>query len=933
MDAEESVSNTVTELRKYMALYVAEKSKWVAPYTSIVTSSMMGKSRHMKEVANHLPTVYICLRREGTSYGYPHRSPSIVDWLSAGAATIVAQPVFEYFSCFSTYRWSAFILCTIQKLTAWIKDDRFFTSLNISEQTDEAFQFQWLWKFFAEPSDESKLTAFWDEVKEATRSMLLHRKSGLAAHAYFQKQHTADVLDALTKLSQCFGKSQNIGESLPLILIYDEARTLCEREAYNGAIIYDERTINIDEPDTPFPHSQDIANPFRSFSNFFASRRALRYFSATTGEIPGIFAVFTDTTSRITNFQPTSWSDPSMRVPDLPAPGKNQFPPLFIFSSVDVFSRVLNNITCLSNPAEVADPDRLLKFGRAGWYSTYFYGKTAHNGDKFESNSDETTAVLNLATSKLICEPYILRANNPFNATFPLSRSNLIKLLAILGPRLALTIGPYTAESSELIASHLAVLTRTDNERHFLRTVYPSEPVVAEVSARLTHAYGWTHPLSALVHYVKGGIVCAGFRGELITKIVCLMAMDDALSSIPKPPNQWTFSRPILVSEFLNHLIVPLHNYATFSEGLKGVRDPNNITHGTLNVDDRKLQQFLSGYVFFNHFIRAEIKLSYPMLVHAWNRGAAMMCMTNTKGIDFVIPVMLDSENKADFGPLHGRWEEEHIQQARKRLSFIIINSKLYSTGRDQTKAAWAAKFSAKNIRDYEATEQDIFNDISDDESGTVSKDLDSDSQYIWEEEDNSEETTGLDEMMDVDTENLEMDNVFMSLIQDFGKKRRNEEWVYVGGMLRTYTHPRQAQPPLKRPPLKTQFVVVLKEIGADTYECLKDEPSELRTTVARSRHLREKTRSYLKELMSSKVDYVDQKDRKMAAIAMQNMPLVYGESMLWSDKWIRRRPSLEDGWHAEHESSNRPVESQSGPMTASDIADERMSEVEDTST
>ena len=224
---------------------------------------------------------------------------------------------------------------------------------------------------------------------------------------------------------------------------------------------------------------------------------------------------------------------------------------------------------CTSSPDEVAAPERLLKFGRAGWYTTYFYGSDKANPQA--SMSDRTTAVLNTATSKLICASYDLKMN-PFTASFPLSASNLIRLLAILGPRLALTIGAYTLESSELSASHLAILTRTDNERHFLRTVYPSEPLVAEVSARLTHNNGWAHPLSALLHYVKGGIVCAGFKGELMTKIVCLMAMDETLSSIRTPANRWTFSRPVLVSQFLNHVIVPLYNHSTFSEGLKGSR-------------------------------------------------------------------------------------------------------------------------------------------------------------------------------------------------------------------------------------------------------------------------------------------------------------------------------------------------------------------------
>src|SRR6202035_5614668 len=54
MDAEGTVIETISELREYIDLYAAAKGHWTAPYTGFVTSSMMGKSRHMKEVANHL---------------------------------------------------------------------------------------------------------------------------------------------------------------------------------------------------------------------------------------------------------------------------------------------------------------------------------------------------------------------------------------------------------------------------------------------------------------------------------------------------------------------------------------------------------------------------------------------------------------------------------------------------------------------------------------------------------------------------------------------------------------------------------------------------------------------------------------------------------------------------------------------------------------
>jgi hypothetical protein len=917
MDAEDTVLDTVSALRDYMKSYTIKKGDWVAPYTSIVTSSMMGKSRHMKEVANHLPSVYICLRNDNRSYGYPHRSPGIVEWLSTGAAGILKQPVSEYYFCFSTLKWSAFILSTIRILTGWISNGEFFESLGMSNRTDEMFEFRWFWQFFGEPPDKSKLVKFWSEVQEATALMLRQHPSGLAAHSYFQKRHVDDVKIAFRELWKCFG-NEHMDPQLPLILIFDEARTLCDHEAYNGVRIYEEHTINFREPVTfPKPaHAQPT--PFRSFSNFYALRRALRYFSATTKDIPQIFAVFTDTTSRITNFQPTSSTDPSMRVPSLPEVGKKQFPPIFVFSSVDVYSRVLNKPMCVSNPDEIADPERLLKFGRAGWYATYSHGNASH---KAERNS--TNAVLNMATSKLICAPYNLEVN-PFLAPFPLSPSNLIKLLAIIAPRLALTIGAYTLESSELIASHLAILTRTDDERHFFRMVYPSEPLVAEVSAQLTHDNGWGHPLSALVHYVKGGIVCAGFKGELVTKIVCLMAMDKALSSIDTPEDQWTFSRPVLVSQFLNHLIVPLHNHSTFCEGLHGVRDPDHVIGGTLNVDDKKLQSFLGGYVFFNHFIRVEVNLSYPMLVHAWNRGAAIMCMTNTKGIDYVIPVMLHAKSNVTFGPLHGPWTEEHIQEARKYLSCIFINSKLYASSGAQIKAAWGAAFSAKSFKDYDdgrtgqLSAEDIFRDTDSEEDETMSEDLNVDSQYEWQEDDDPHVETKLQqEMKDLETERLEMNNVYMSLIQDFGKKRRNESWITVGSVLATYNRPHVAQPHLTRPPLKSQFIVVLKGIGTDTYQCLKG-------------NLQERSRRYLKELTTAKVDYVDKRDKSQAVVGMQNIPLVYGESMLWSQKWVQRRPSLENGWNVEHRAHSMAQES---PTTGTEAIGESMDEVEHTST
>jgi hypothetical protein len=917
MDAECTVGKTVSELRENMNLYATKPGKWRAPYTSLVTSSMMGKSRHMKEVANYLPSVYICLRGEARGYGYPRRSPSIVEWSARGATALFKKAPIDHQFWFSTLRWSAFILETIRQLAKWIDDGRFFTSLGIDPSVNKRLEFAWLWNFFAEPpvpvdgKPPWDLERFWYTVQKKTYRMLENHPSGLDAHTYFHKHHATDVRNAMDQLRQCFAKYGHNDDSLPLLFIYDEARVLCDHDAYNGARIYEEHAIDL--PPGTNEDAEGDGMPLRSFSNFRAIRRALRYLPGATTDVPRVFAVFTDTTSRITNFQPTSWNDPSLRVPRLPQPGPGQFRPIFVFSSVDVYSRVLNDPNCISSPEAVADPERLLKFGRAGWYSAYVQRNISRTAQSRDSRS-----MIKLATAKLLSssDARPRPEEDPFDA---LSQAHLIKLIATLAPRLALTIGPYTLEASELIASHLAVLTRTD-ERHFLRTVYPSEPILAEASAQLTHTNGWANPLKALVHYVRGGIVEAGFKGELITKIVCLMAMDRALSQIQVAKNRWRFSRPIPVSDFLNHLVVPLRGYSTFSEGLRGVRDRDNILRDTLNIDDEKLRTFLRGYVFFNHFIRIDVKLSYSMLVHAWNRGAAIMCMTNTKGIDHVIPVMLETKGDVTFGPLHGPWQKEEIQQARQHLSYILINSKNYASGKDQIHAAWATRFSEMNLEGYGDSFQSAEAAESSDEmeSRNDGEDLDTDSQYI-SHDDELNVASGTDvEMTDAEMHESEMDNVFLSLVQDFGKKRPKEPWVAVGKALKAYTRPRSVQPLLKQAPLDTQFIVILKGIGTDTYKCLENlnEPDD-----SPSNQIQDSVRRYLKELTSARVDYVDKKEKWKRAEGMQNIPLVYGDSMLGSANWEKYRPDLQRDWQTEMEAYGWAVESrQSQTDVAQDV-------------
>jgi hypothetical protein len=880
IDPEGYVKHTVSTLNTYMHVYATQKSNYVAPYTSLVTSSLMGKSRLLKQIAALVPTVYVCLRKSTASYGYPKQTPNLVDWFSQGALSLAGKNETDaYYFCFPTLKYALFLVVTIRKLVEWIQNGEFLESLRKKVDNGSKFEFGWLWEFFAEPPDEDCLRLFWADVTNSINEEFRQRATGHKAHAYFVNRFRNDIQSAMRSFRECLALDEVHDTSLDLLFMFDEARVLCEVEAMDGGPILDESPL-ADATDSFNPAKDFRRNPHASFSNFRALRRALRFSSATKS--PGIFAVLTDTNSRITNFQPTSWLDNSGRVPSLPAPGPNQFPPIFTFTSVDANSRMYNELMCTSCPQKVADPTRLLKFGRVGWYSVYCEGDD-------DIGDVKGAAVLDLATTKLLATPDLQQVDTPWGAKRPLHQRDLIRLLAVLAPRLAITVGPSTVEASEFIASHLACLTHTDSERHFLRTVYPSEPILAQVSAQLTHKYGWDRPLLALHHYVQGGIVEGGYRGELLTKIVCLMAMDRALATITPPAGQWSFARPITVSQFLNNLIAPLRNNNTFTAGLHGIKPGEEILPNTLNVDDIRLNVFLAGHVFFNHFIRVDVKLSYPMLAHAWNRGAAIMCMTNTKGIDHVIPVMLPEADHAKFGPLHGIWNEEQIKESRRHLSYILINSENYSSPKQHLNAAWAAKLSPRNIRSIPLKQTDDEDDDGVRMGGLETGDTTTDEshmnmQYI---EDGSEQTTSGDEEREVEdtVDYNDPQNVFMSLVQDFGKKLVNEEWVSVGGIRSVRQNLRCAPCPPK-----SQFFAILKGVGSETYKCLQDIAGERHDRKAR----RARTRDYLKELQQARVEYV-KKDpgNPMAFIGgMQNLPLVYGEGMLGSQKWdtLRRK-------------------------------------------
>ena len=489
---------------------------------------------------------------------------------------------------------------------------------NHANRISSADPYLWMWEIFAEPGspeDEELCGDFWESVVDSAEIMMkknIHQtgNAGLinSAYSYLRANFGTEVCKAYTNLKQAFHISSD--KDFNLLLICDEARRLCDISAIDGKIIPAELDF---DPDMKSQSSIETA--YLPFSNFLAFRRALRYLklaksasdistsisspkdnassrkrqaiavqsskSTIKAHIPRIFALLIDTSSLLTNFRSTACEDHSLRILSLPALGHIQFEPIFTFTSIDAHS-IYSNEDCTADINSVADSTRLLKFGRVGWHSVGRY---------------LDTDPVSLAMVKLVggTEQW-----SKFFETLPedrMSAKTRIILLAILAPRLALTTNPYLREAAEIIASHLAILMRTDKDRHFLRSAYASEPIIAEASAQITREKGWGQVLRALHTNVQTGIVEGGFRGELLSKILCLMAVDK--SQPDRTLGTWEFTRPVKVSDFLNNFLQPpgeLNQYGSITEAINAF-----ATH--YKMDHILIDRFLNGHVFFNHFI------------------------------------------------------------------------------------------------------------------------------------------------------------------------------------------------------------------------------------------------------------------------------------------------------------------------------------------
>jgi hypothetical protein len=628
-----------------------------------------------------------------------------------------------------------------------------------------------------------------------------------------------------------------------LILFFDEARRLCDISAYDG------KKIVSDDCYSEKGHRTSSAESETEFlfSNFQALRRASRYILLCNAK-PQIFSLFTDTASRVSDFQPHAAFDRSARLFSEHPPGIKQFEPIFAFTSLDAHAQLHCSGRCLSDINEVSDPERLIKFGRAGWYSTYL-GRM-----KTETYFFDMATMTKFAGNKLLCLPYDSKFDLKElveNEDKRKSSNTQLKLLALLAVRLDIAAGPFTTEAGELVASHLAILIDVKPDHSYLKTAYTSEPILAAVASRHIAHIGWHFPLNALCHYINSAVVSAGFRGELLTKIICLMTMDEVLESIgtrfqtppnprrgsvrsspgakrpslslssslaqhtrpfqapsasasefrpttPAPPYRWRYTQPVKVTQFLDHLLAAPKGFASFSSALvKKQKD--------LLLNSAKLKKFLDGYVFFNYFMHLDTRLSIELIARAWNRGAALSCKDYTTGFDHAIP---QPGTETAFGPMFNSWSPQEVKEGCRHMSIIFIQTKNYEDATDQEESARK----------------------------------------------NAPTKTNFDNKIKFDEEK----NIYLSLLQDFGPIHAKDEGTTTILPRKNTRQKREHQ----------QIVVIIKGFDSKTYKCLGDSnPISDNNATFSNRQLIQRSIEQLKTTIQFRDKHRNEDDRRFLAV------------------------------------------------------------------
>lgn len=180
---------------------------------------------------------------------------------------------------------------------------------------------------------------------------------------------------------------------------------------------------------------------------------------------------------------------------------------------------------------------------------------------------------------------------------------------------------------SELVASHMRIAYSVPQSREYMRSGYPSEPILAEAAAQQMRAKPEEFSALRIVEEnITGGLIDRGERGELVARLLVTLALDRA---VKRSGHDALYSRGVSLIAFIEEL---------FGDRAEHILDsiPDNTKS---KVTFR--EAFKHAWVRFTHFGKMGDATGTTLAAAraAFIRCMAIICRSGQMLVDFLLPI------------------------------------------------------------------------------------------------------------------------------------------------------------------------------------------------------------------------------------------------------------------------------------------------------
>jgi hypothetical protein len=583
-------------------------TKYYSAYTTVVNSSMVGKSRMICQLPELGVFLFlVCLRKEDDPTS-PPRTPKVayaflkMDWMTEFEAQLF---VFQYMiACISALNeWLENLPVDIKKPPTKIELAKMwfnYQKTGLPQETRERTSFM----DYAE--------SFWSKILEKIQPTPLPKgvdppKNLLNA---LKRDASSKLENNLTELVRILRTKYEIAlspQEVSVVYAFDEARRLINKTK-GGA-----------------KTSFDIVR--RSFcivqKNYVC---------------PGQFGIIIDNiVDSVVDFVPPEipWDDSRQCL----LPGSKSFEPYFAIDSMDAFAEDLNQ------PDLQLDLKSLelgyTKYGRAAFYAMTY----VENGDEKERLRLTCDLIPELAKKILADKNHVER----------ISTEQAVAILGILVP---VSIAPSHDLSSQLVSNHMRFCCGISEDRKLIYTVQLPEPALARAALKLAIKYGWDTVIDKFSDIIGSGVNDEENGAQLCMQICCIAAfakcqnlykydVDEKWARITSV-DMTTFMKASISEEAFKGAIKQLEKSRNRGNSQKGGKKEEGIEE--VKKDD-VLNQFDGMVVRICQFVEFHSDVDQSVLLEYFKRGCGIVSRRICQNCDIIIPVFCSSDPDSKLVP------------------------------------------------------------------------------------------------------------------------------------------------------------------------------------------------------------------------------------------------------------------------------------------